>query len=184
VCARAQVGYGDVQVLVYLSPGVPPVFADPIPVKIFLYLGKGSQGAVASFQIISVPDETKDLVKNNQIISDNGRLAFSLNVLNDPVGPYGYKLVLPSGAIGSLRVAIPLVHVTNTGLTLKKKKTTCVRRSRGRCVKKKTTRKVIFWFNQPPCPSSGQFSFQAFYAYEDGTTSTVSRQTPCPQFKS
>jgi hypothetical protein len=190
VCARAQIGLGTVHVLAYLGESTTSIFVDPIPTKIFLYLGKKTQSdAVASFQIISAPDENAAIVKDNHaLITENGRLAFSLNIFDEPTADYGYKLVLPAGALSlpgglTIKVVIPVVQVTTKGLTLTKKKTTCVRRSHGKCVKKKVTKRVIFWFNRPPCPS-GHLSFQAFYGYEDGTSNTVTRQVPCPQFTS
>jgi hypothetical protein len=187
VCARAQIGSGFVDVLVYLGESTTPVFADPIRTQIFLYLGKKTQNdAVASFRIISAPDENTPLVQQyRDLITLNGRLAFALNIFNEPTAEYGYKLVLPAGEIQtpafSIRVVIPFVHVTTRGLTLTKKKTTCAKRRGGKCVKKKVSKKVIFWFNRPPCPT-GKLNFEAFYAYKDGTTNTVTRQVDCPQF--
>jgi hypothetical protein len=186
-CARAQIGSGFVDVLVYLGESTTPVFADPLRARIFLYLGKKTQNdAVASFQIVSAPDENTPLVQQfRELITGNGRLSFALNILNEPTGEYGYKLVLPGSEIQtpafSIRVVIPFVHVTTKGLTLTKKKTTCTKRRNGKCVKKKVKKTKVFWFNRPPCPS-GHLSFEAFYAYKDGTTNTVTRQVPCPQF--
>jgi hypothetical protein len=189
VCAQAQIGSGTVSVLVYLGQSTTPVFADPIQTKIFLFLGKGTEsGAVASFRIISAPDETSALVKdpnNHDLITENGRLAFALNIFDEPTADFGYKLVLPAGALSlpggfTINVVIPEVHVTTKGLSSTKKKTTCLRHRHGKCVKKKVKKTVTFWFNRPPCPTSGQLSFQAYYGYQDGTSNTITRQVPCP----
>jgi hypothetical protein len=178
-CAGAEVGRGSVDV------DARPLFNELIPAKIYLYFAKGTEpGAVASFAILGVPDETARIVKDNPIIAET-RVVVRSNFINEPTpdGLYGYKLVLPAGPIAGVRISVSRVDVTTKGLTQIKKKTTCAKRRRGKCVKKKVKKTVKFWFTAPACPPSGQLSFQAFYGYETGATSTRTIQLSCPNFK-
>jgi hypothetical protein len=178
-CIDSQIGSGSVDV------DARPLFNDLIPAKIFLFFAKGTtSGAVASFAILGIPDETAAIVKANPIIAST-RVVVNSNFINEPTpdGLYGYKLVLPAGPIAGVRITVTRVDVTTKGLTLIKKKKTCTKRKKGRCVKKKAKKKITFWFSPPTCPSSGQLSFQAFYGYETGATSTRTIQLSCPKFK-
>jgi hypothetical protein len=177
-CLRAQVGRGGVVV------DARPLFNEPIPAKIFMYFAKAhAEGGVASFGIIGVPDETAAVVKANPIIA-NTRVATYADFVNDPTpdGLFGYKLVLPAGPIAGVRISIAEVNVTTTGLTKVTKKRTCIKRKKGKCVRRKTQRKVTFWFTRPTCPASGKLSFQSFYGYENGVTSTKQIELACPKF--
>jgi hypothetical protein len=178
VCAGAEVGRGSVDV------DARPLFNDLIPAKIYLYFSKGTEkGALASFGILGIPDETAQIVKDNPIIA-NTRVVAHTNWFNDPTpdGLYGYKLVLPVAPVAGLRITISRVDVTTKGLTQIKKKKTCIKKRHGKCVKKKVKKTFKFWFTPPTCPPSGQLSFQAFYAYETGLESTKTIQLSCPKF--
>jgi len=179
VCKRAETGRGTVLV------DARPLLDEPVPAKIFLYFGKATApGGVASFRIIGVPDESSAVVRSNPTVMNTRVAVDPSNFINDPTsdGLYGYKLVLPAGPIGGLRISVAEVHVTNTGLTLTKKKKTCLKKKKGKCVKRKVKKTIVFWFNRPPCPSSGKYSFQSYYGYENGTSATKSIQIPCPNF--
>jgi hypothetical protein len=179
VCIRARIGQGSVDV------DARPLFNELIPAKIYMFLSKAqTKGDVAAFGILGIPDETAPVVKDNPIIA-NTRVPVYLRVVNEPSPDklYGYKLILPAGPIAGVRVNITRVDVTNTGLTLIKKKRVCTKRSHGKCVKRKVKKRVVFWFNQPPCPPSGKLSFQAFYQYETGATFTRTIQLACPNFR-
>jgi hypothetical protein len=178
VCAGAEVGRGSVDV------DARPLFNDLIPAKIYLFFSKGTEpGALASFGILGIPDETSQIVKDNPIIATT-RVVVHTNWFNDPTpdGVYGYKLVLPAGPIAGVRITVTRVDVTTKGLTLIKKKKTCSKKKRGKCVKRKVKKTVKFWFTPPTCPPSGQLSFQSYYAYETGATSTKTIQLSCPKF--
>jgi hypothetical protein len=180
-CKRVQIGRGTVQV------DARPFIDELIPAKIYLYFGKGSQpGAVASFWIIGVPDENAPIVANTPVVRDT-HVAIAANFFNDPTpdGKYGYKLVLPTGAIQGINISVAEVNVATKGLNFVKKKTKCAKRRHGRCVKKKVVKRTnIFWFTRPTCPSSGQLSFLAFYGYDDPQPDiTRTAELPCPKFK-
>jgi hypothetical protein len=91
--------------------------------------------------------------------------------------------VLPSGPINGIQISVAEVHVTTTGLSLTKKKTKCLKRKGGKCVKKKVKKTNLFWFTQPKCPAGGQLSFQAFYGYATSPDETKTISIPCPKFK-
>jgi hypothetical protein len=180
VCKRSLVGQGTVKV------DARPLLDPLIPANIFLYFSKGTiPGALASFSILGVPDESDPVVRNNPTVR-NTRVVVAANFINDPTpdGLYGYKLVLPSGPIGGINISIAEVNVTTKGLAITKKKTTCLKHRHGKCVKKKVKKTTLFWFTRPTCPQSGKLNFQAFYGYDDPTpdiTKTV--ELPCPKFK-
>lgn len=180
VCERAKVGQGTVQV------DARPFVDEVIPAKIYLFFGKGTQpNAVASFWIIGVPDENAEVVRNIPVVRDT-RVAIASNFFNDPSsdGKYGYRLQLPAGPIGGINISVAEVNVTTKGLTLIKKKVTCLKRKKGKCAKRRVKRTTYFWFTRPTCPPSGQLSFLAFYGYDDPTPDiTKEISLPCPQFR-
>src|SRR5207244_8626132 len=128
---------------------------------------RSQPGAVASAQIIGMPDENSAVVKKLSITVQQTRVALALNLFNDPTeGKYGYKLVLPTGPIGGVNFSIAEVRAVAPGITLKKKKVTCIKSKRGRCIRKKVKKTSLFWFTRPKCPSSGTLSFLGFYGYD------------------
>jgi hypothetical protein len=180
-CQRVLIGKGSVQV------DARPLLSELIPAKIYLFFGKGTQkDAIASFSILGVPDETSPVVRDNPTVR-NTRVAVAANFFNDPTsdGKYGYRLQLPAGPVAGINISIAEVNVTTKGLTITKKKTKCLKRRHGKCVKKKVKTTNLFWFTQPACPaSSGKLSFLAFYGYDDplpDITRTI--ELPCPKFK-
>ena len=75
------------------------------------------------------------------------------------------------------------VNVNTYGLSVTKKKTTCAKKRKGKCVKKKTKKTNLFWFTEPKCPPNNQLPFQSFYQYENGLAQTSEVTVPCPAFK-
>jgi hypothetical protein len=183
-CKHAQVGSGNADADLRLVPGAPPI----VPGTFDMFLGKGSvKGAVASLIILARSDQSSPIVQNAAPIIKDFRQVFSpLNFINDPSpdGKFGYRLILPTGPLGGININVPIVRVkaTTKGLTIKKKTTKCTTRRGGRCVKKKVTRKKIFWFNRPPCPASGQLSFRSDYTFEGIGDLFAEDSLPCPQF--
>jgi hypothetical protein len=140
-------------------------------------------GAIAGFTILGAADEDQEIVKRRTYEVLTGvHAALNANFVNDPTpdGLYGYRLDLPRGEVNGLRVSLAQIDATTNGLTLKKGE--CLRRNaRGRCVKRQ--RRTLFWFTVPPCPASGVFSIQQFYAYEDpALNDTKTIQLTCPRF--
>jgi hypothetical protein len=178
-CERARLGEGTAQV------DARPLFDELIPAVFYMFLGKGSQkGALASIQIVGMPDENSSITKKLPVSAQQTRVPFVLNFFNEPTaGKYGYKLVLPTGPIGGLNLSIAEVRAVVRGLTIKKKKKTCLKRKRGRCVRKKVKKSNVFWFTQPKCPPSGRLSFLSFYGYDDPQPDiTKEVELACPSF--
>lgn len=180
ICADARIGQGTAQV------DARPLFNELIPSVFFMYLGKPTiPGAVASLQILGMPDESTDIVKRLPSTVQATRVPFVGNFVNEPsAGKYGYKLVLPTGPIAGINISLAEIRATVKGLTITKKKTTCTKKRRGKCVKRKVKKTNTFWFTQPTCPPSGKLSFESFYGYDDpqpDITKTV--ELSCPNFK-
>jgi len=178
VCRFARVGSGTV--LVDARPFVEP----PIPAKLEMFWTKPSPGAVGTFGIVGIPDESAQIVRDNPTIRDSYPIV-NVNFLNDPTpdGLYGYKIVLPTGPVNGLRISVAAVHVTIPGMTLTHKRTKCLQHRHGRCVKKKVRKTDLFLFTRPTCPASGQLSFQAFYAYANSPSETKTIELSCPKFR-
>jgi len=173
VCRFARIGTGRVLV------DARPFEQRPIPADLQMFWTKPAPGAVAAFAIVGIPDETYPVVKENPTVRETVP-TINANFYSEPTanGLYDYKLVLPTGPINGIRISVAEVKVTTTGITLKK--TTCSKKRRGKCVKRKTKR--TFWFTEPPCPPSGQLSFDAFYGYKTEPDQLKTVTIPCPDF--
>jgi hypothetical protein len=181
VCERAHTGRGTAQV------DARPLFNELIPAKFFMFFGKGTQrGALGSLQIIGMPDESSAVVKRLPPTVQQTRVPFVLNFFNEPTpdGKYGYKLLFPTGPVAGVNISIAEVNAVTTGLSVKKRKASCVRRRGGRCVRRRVKTTNVFWFTRPTCPPSRKLSFQAFYGYDDpqpDITKTI--ELSCPNFR-
>jgi hypothetical protein len=173
VCRFARIGKGRVLV------DARPFEERPIPADLQMFWTKPGPGAVAAFAIVGIPDETVPVVKENATVRETVP-TINVNFYSEPTpdGLYDYKLVLPTGPINGIRISVAEVNVTTTGLTYTKK--TCTKKRRGKCVKTKTKRS--FWFTEPPCPPSGQLSFEAFYGYKNEPDQLKKIAIPCPDF--
>ena len=136
-------------------------------------------------QIVGMPDENSAVVKGLPVTVQQTRVALAVNFFNEPAeGKYGYKVVLPTGPIAGVNISLAEVRAVFRGLTLKKKKATCAKRTRGRCVRKKVKKTTVFWVTLPTCPPSGKLSFLGFYGYDDPIPDiTKTAEVPCPNFK-
>jgi hypothetical protein len=179
VCRFARIGKGRVTV------DARPFEDRPIPADLQLFWTKPARGAVAAFSIIGIPDERYPVVRDNPTVRETVP-TLNANFYNEPTsdGLYGYKLVLPSGPVNGIRVSVAEVTVEVVGLTLTKTTRKCVKRKRGKCVKRKTTKKNTFWFTEPPCPPSGTLSFQSFFGYKEPAVQDQTKTVtiPCPEF--
>jgi hypothetical protein len=145
-----------------------------------MFWTKPGPGAVAAFAIVGIPDETYPVVRENLTVRETVPTVI-VNIYSEPTpdGLYDYKMVLPTGPINGIRISVAEVNVTTTGITHTKKR--CTRKRRGRCVKSKIKR--TFWFSEPPCPPSGQLSFEAFYGYKNEPDQLKKVTIPCPDFR-
>jgi hypothetical protein len=178
ICRFAHIGGGTVLV------DARPFANDPIPAHFEMFWTKPDPGAAGTFAVVGSPDESAPIVRDNPTIRNTHPIV-NISFVNEPTrdGLYGYKIVLPVGPINGINVSFAEVHATTRGLNLVKKTTRCAKKKRGRCVRKKSSRRNLFWFTEPTCPASGQISFQAFYAYAKTPSQTKTIQIPCPKFK-
>jgi hypothetical protein len=179
VCAGARIGEGTAQI------DARPLFDELIPSVFYMFFGKAAQpGAVASIQILGMPDEKSAVVKKLPTTIQQTRVPLVLSFFSEPTeGKYGYKLVLPTGPIAGINISIAEVRAIVRGLTIVKKKKSCAKRKRGKCVKKKVKKTTKFWFTRPPCPPSGKLSFLSYYGYDDPQPDiTKLVELPCPNF--
>ena len=178
-CIRSQVGRGTV------LADARPTFADPAPANLFLYLTKPTaKGAKAALGVVVVLAEGSDFYKNNKFLQTL-RLIFTVNIFDEPSadGRFGYRLKLPGGGAGGVRVSLAELEVKTPGISKDVKTTTCLSKLKGKCVKRKVTSKKLFWLNQPKCPMTGTLPFEAFYKYETGLTTNLATELPCPRFQ-
>jgi hypothetical protein len=179
-CSRSRVGEGTAQV------DARPLYDELIPAVFYMFLGKGTQkDAVGSLQFIGMPDENSAVVKELPITVRQTRVPLVMNYFTEPTeGKYGYKYVIPTGPIAGLNINIAEVRAVVRGTSLAKKKVTCSKRKRGRCVRKKVKKTNVFWMTTPKCPPSGKLSFLGFFGFDDpipDITKTV--ELSCPNFK-
>ena len=121
-----------------------------------MFLARGTEpGALASFGIVAAPDESVPIVHDNPLIA-NTHSVFNTNIFNDPTpdGLYGYRMELPSGPIGGLKISISELTVTTKGLSSVKSTVTCLKKRHGTCVKRKVKKTTGFWLTQQKCPGS------------------------------
>jgi hypothetical protein len=178
-CVAAREGTGRVTV------DARPFFNDPIPADLYLFLSTPTvKGAFASFGVLVVPDRSSPVVRDSGLLQDQ-RFVVAANLFNDPSpdGVYGYRLLLPPGNIDGLRFSVAELRVDNPGMTRVEQTITCLQRGHGRCLRRKVTKKTLWWATRPTCPASGLLQFEATYAYETGLSTTKVLQVPCPRFQ-
>ena len=179
-CIDAEIGSGTV-----LADTRAAGFTDDAPAHLFLYLAKPTvKGAKAAFGVLVVLDENSAFIKNNPFLKSL-RLVYTVNIFEDPTpdGLYGYRLDLPAPGKVGVRVSLAELTVKTPGITEVKQTVTCLKKKKGKCIKRKVTKTNNFWLTKPTCPASGQLGFEAFYEYETGAKTTKTVQVPCPRFE-
>jgi hypothetical protein len=180
-CDRGRIGGGRARID---ARDVSPKLDRLIDVTFATFFSRPTEkGAVAGFAVLGAADEDQEIVKRRTFEVLTGvHAALAANFVNDPTpdGLYGYRLDLPRGDVNGFRVSIAELDATTSGLSLVKG--TCLKQNaRGRCVKRQ--KRTLFWFTIPPCPPSGLFSFQEYFAYDPPTPVSVNTvQFACPSF--
>lgn len=178
VCKSAEIGRGTVLV------DARPLITEAIPAKIFLFLARETdKKAVASIAILGVPDISAPVVRDNPFIQPY-KVVLSANFYNEPTpdGRFGYKLVLPTGPVRGIEISVAEVQLTLPGLTMTKRRQSCVRRKAGRCTRRRVETKKLYWFTVPRCPSSSAYPFEGVFTYAGIPTITRDVSIPCSQF--
>jgi hypothetical protein len=183
-CRRSQVGTGRVLV------DARPFITDVIPADLWLFLAKGTaKKAVASLAILGKQDQSAPVVRDIPVVRDYRAPLVFMNFFDAPTpdGKYGYRLAFGNsptgGGGGGASFAIAETHVVNRGFTLTRRRTTCGKRRAGRCVRRKVTKRKLFWFTPPACPASGKVSFQAFFGYASLPDIVRTTELTCPRFR-
>jgi hypothetical protein len=182
-CRRSEVGTGRVLV------DARPFITEPVPADLWLFLARGTtRRAVASVAILGKQDQSAPVVRDIPVVRNFRAPIVFMNFLDEPTpdGKYGYKLVFgnsPTGGGGGASFSIAETRVINRGFTLTKRRSTCVRRRGGRCIKRSVRRRRLFWFRPPACPPSRRISFEAFFGYPSLPDITRVTELPCPRFR-
>jgi hypothetical protein len=177
VCRFAHVGGGTALV------DARPYVAQPIPAHFEMFWAKPQKGAAGTFAIVGSADDSSPVVGENTTIRDTHPL-LNVDFVDDPTpdGIYGYKISLPVGPIAGINVSFAEVHAVTRGLTLPGRKAKCLKKKRGKCVKRSAKRSNLFLFTRPTCPPSGQLSFQATYSYASRPSEMKTITISCPKF--
>ena len=179
-CRFARIGSGTAKVQLL---GAFSYEKRPVPANLMMFWTKPAPGAVAAFAIFGIPDESSPVVQdpvNKQIKATAPVLKANFYSEKSADGLFDYKLVIPSGPFHGIRFAVLEVNVTVTGMTYTKKTTKCAQKRRGKCVKRKTKLKRTFWFTRPPCPNSGNYTFETFYGYDTAPDQLKRFELHCP----
>jgi hypothetical protein len=179
VCRFAHVGGGTALI------DARPFVEESIPAHFEMFWAKPGKGAAGTFAVVGSADESSPVVAQNPAIRDTHPI-LNVDFVDDPTpdGLYEYRISLPVGPIAGINVSFAQVHAVTRGLTLTTKKSRCLKRKRGRCLRKDVKRRNLFWFSRPACPPSGQLSFEASYRYASGLLQTKTTSIPCPKFGS
>jgi hypothetical protein len=177
VCRFAHIGGGTVVI------DARPYVAQAFPGHFEMFWAKPSKGALGTFAIVGSADPSSPVVAQNPTLRNTHPL-LKVDLVDDPTpdGVYGYKILLPVGPIAGINISFASVQATTPGMTLTRKTSKCAKKRGGRCVKKRVTKKNLFWLTRPACPPSGQLSFQAFYAYANSPSQTKTIEMHCPKF--
>ena len=180
-CDRARIGGGTAKIDARASF---PTIDRLIRASFSTFMSRPTvPGAVGGFTVLGSADEDQEIVKRRSFEVLTGvHAALNANFFNDPTadGIYGYRLDLPRGEVNGFKVSIAELNATTNGLSIVRG--TCLKRNgRGRCVRRQ--RRTIFWFTVPPCPPSGLFSVQQFFAYENTALNDLQTiNLACPRF--
>lgn len=177
-CIAGELGRGSVLV------DVRSMFDDLIPVRIFVYVAKKTDpNAEVAFSVAAIPDAKAQVVIDNPIIG-TVRADFTINIFREPTadGLHSYRIDFPTGRYSGIRISLAELKVSMKGITDVKTTTKCTKKARGKCVKKKVTKKETFWLTRPKCPASELLNFLVHYEYEGGLMGEKTAAIPCPKF--
>jgi hypothetical protein len=159
-----------------------PAIADAFGVAVDLFLTKGNErGATAAVVV---------LIKSNDYTPfyDYEVLRGYLFKGSTAGKRFGYFLELPTHLtpiFPEVKLRLAEFHLKMPGLQLTKEIRACVKRtngSGGRCLKKGTKRRRVFWIKTPDCPRTKKVSFGADYAFEGESTIHKRKKVSCRRF--
>ncbi len=174
-CRKSQIGSGTA------LTDARPLFAEPISSKVYLFLGKpSSKKSVASFVTLALPQSSNPLISGIKPVLIGP-------VVNDPSPDhrFGYRMkqeLKIDTPFPTLVINVPEINLTIKGLTRTVRKVKCLKRSNGKCISKRTTRKKVSLFSDPKCPASKKLSFGSSLVFKSSTP-PLERETQVKCFK-
>jgi hypothetical protein len=138
-----------------------PTIDEPFSADVHLFLGRPTDGAVASVVVLVIPNELTPAYAYQVL---EGRLYNR----SDAGSRFGYRLELPTKVkplIPGLKLNLAEVHLTIDGLELRR-----------------SGRRPLFWTKVPECPRSRKVSFGADYAFEGAEPISRRRRVSCRRF--
>ncbi len=177
-CSKSRIGSGTA------LTDARPLFTEPISSKVYLFLGKpSSKKSVASFVTLAHPQSSNPIISGIKPVLVGP-------VVNDPSPDrkFGYRMKQDLNIdtpFPTLVINVPEINLTIKGLTRTVRKVKCLKRSGGKCVSKRTTKKKISLFTDPKCPASKKLSFGSSLVFKSGVP-PLERETQvkCFKFKS
>jgi hypothetical protein len=176
LCATSHFATGTMEI------DARPAIADAFGVAVDLFLASGTErGATAAVVV---------LVKSNDFTPfyDYEVLRGYLFKGSSAGKRFGYFLELPTHLtpiFPEVTLRLAEFHLKMQGLTLTKRARECVKRtlgSHGRCLKRGTRSKHVFWIKTPDCPRTKKVSFGADYAFEGASPIRKRRKASCRRF--
>jgi hypothetical protein len=176
LCERAHFASGTMLI------DARPAIEDTFGVDVDLFLAKGTENGATAAVVVLVKSNDKTPVYDYEVL--RGYL-FKHSTAGRR---FGYRLELPTTLtpfFPEVRLRLAEFHLRMRGLTLTKRVRRCVKRTRGsegRCLKRGTRSKSLFWIKTPNCPRSKKVSFGADYAFEGASPISKRRRVSCRRF--
>jgi hypothetical protein len=173
VCANAQFASGS------LLLDARPAILDPIPADISLFLGSGGERGASATVVALVKSNQRSPAYNYEVlkgflVKDSGDRRF------------GYRLELPTllhPLLPQVTLSLAEMKLRITGLQLSRRVRVCVSRGRGgRCLRRRSERRKLFWLKTPDCPRGRKVIFGADYAFEGAAAISRKRKVGCARF--
>jgi len=171
LCARAHFATGSMLI------DARPAIQDAFGVSVDLFLASGTERGATAAVVVLVKSNDKTPVYDYEVL--RGYL------FKDSGKRFGYRLELPTHLtpyFPEVKLRLAEFHLRMRGLTLTERVRRCVKRERGRCVKKGTKAKKLFWIRTPSCPRSRKVTFGADYTFQGSSPISKRRSASCRRF--
>lgn len=158
-----------------------PAISDPVPADIHLFLTSGSERGATAGIVVLVKSNQRSHVYNYEVLR-----GYLFNESADR--RFGYRLELPT----TLKPLLPEVTLSLIEMQLKVRGLERVRRVRrctrrtlgthGRCLKRGSSARRVFWIKTPRCPPTRKITFGADYAFQGARQLRKRRKVSCRRF--
>jgi hypothetical protein len=173
LCRNAQFASGS------LLLDARPAILDPIPADISLFLAQGGKRGSSATVVALVKSNQRSPAYNYEVlegflVQDSGDRRF------------GYRLELPTllhPLLPEVTLSLIEMKLRITGLALSRRVRVCATRGRGgRCLRRRTRQRKLFWLKVPECPRGRKVTFGADYAFQGGSEISRKRKVGCSRF--